>query len=174
MKLGVLSDIHDNIPALSAALHALSDCELLFCCGDLCSPFIIDQLARGFWRPIHIVFGNNDADLFRITAKQRIYPQVILHGEMCELNIEGRRIAMNHFNQIGLALVQGQQYDTVFFGHNHTQQVEMIGRTLALNPGCVFGFRFDEETRPIACASTVAIYDTSNNSAELLELKVPQ
>lgn len=59
MRLGILSDIHDHVWNLAAALPALADCDILLCGGDLCSPFVIHQLGRGFPGPIHIVFGNS-------------------------------------------------------------------------------------------------------------------
>ena len=48
MRVAILSDIHDNVWSLSAALGAVSEADALICCGDLCSPFIIHQLGRGF------------------------------------------------------------------------------------------------------------------------------
>jgi len=61
MRIAVLSDIHDNVWKLAAALEAVRDADALICCGDLCSPFIVHQLGRGFAGPIHVVFGNKMA-----------------------------------------------------------------------------------------------------------------
>ena len=80
MRIAILSDIHDNVWKLDAALHAVRDSDAMLCCGDLCSPFVIHQLARGFKGPIHIVFGNNDGDLYRISANSRHYENIRLHG----------------------------------------------------------------------------------------------
>src|SRR5437588_11169651 len=80
MKIAILSDIHDNLWNLSSALNAVRDSDVLICCGDLCSPFVIDELAK-FGRDIHIVFGNNDADLYRITTKALKKPNCHLHGQ---------------------------------------------------------------------------------------------
>src|SRR5579883_2882184 len=89
MKIAILSDIHDNVWKLEAALKQMQEAELLICCGDLCSPFIVGLLADGFpQRPLHIVFGNNDADLFRITQNANRYPnRVALHGAFAELTL---------------------------------------------------------------------------------------
>jgi hypothetical protein len=72
----------------------VSTAEVLICCGDLCSPFVMDLLAR-FPGQIHIVFGNNDADLFRITRKSS--ERVRVHGEFFETVLDGKKIAVNHF-----------------------------------------------------------------------------
>jgi hypothetical protein len=56
MKIGILSDIHDNLWNLRAALGGLGEADALICCGDLCSPFVVGLLAEGFpGRPIHVV-----------------------------------------------------------------------------------------------------------------------
>lgn len=43
MRIAVLSDIHDNVWNLAAALDAGAETDALICCGDLCSPFIVHQ-----------------------------------------------------------------------------------------------------------------------------------
>ena len=48
MKIGILSDIHDNIWNLRAALEGLGEADALICCGDLCSPFVVGLLGEGF------------------------------------------------------------------------------------------------------------------------------
>ena len=59
MLIAILSDIHDNIPKLRAAIEHIQRVDALLCGGDLCSPFIVDELAQ-FPRQLHVVFGNND------------------------------------------------------------------------------------------------------------------
>ena len=74
MRIAILSDIHDNLWNLAAAISSVQAADALICCGDLCSPFVIDELAK-FPKEVHIVFGNNDADLYRITSKASRLPQ---------------------------------------------------------------------------------------------------
>lgn len=141
MKIAILSDIHDNIWYLSAALTNLQAAELLICCGDLCSPFVVSLLASGFAdRPVHIVFGNNDGDLFRIARVASRYPHIHLQGELFEAEIDGKRIAANHYDQIAAGLAHSGKYDLVCYGHNHHYQIEKVGQTLAINPGAIMGY----------------------------------
>lgn len=167
MRIAVLSDIHDNVRALDTALTAVADCDCLICCGDLCSPFIVDQLARGFSGPIHIVFGNNDADLFRMTAKTTRYPNIRLRGEFFEERFEERLIAVNHFDNIAAAIARADHHDAVFYGHNHVFHNAVSGRkTLLLNPGSIMGCQLDAEARQTLVAPTFAIYDTASGVAQ--------
>ena len=64
MKLGIISDIHDKVDILRKALDILQKTDALICCGDLCSPFVIRELGTHYNKEIHLVLGNNDADIF--------------------------------------------------------------------------------------------------------------
>jgi putative phosphoesterase len=169
MRLGILSDIHDNVWKLNAALSRLVECDVLLCCGDLCSPFVIDELANSFPRDIHIVFGNNDADLFRITSKTKTHTHVKLAGEFFEGTFDGKRVAMNHFDYLAKPIAQSGLYDLVCFGHNHVLEIATLGRTLAINPGPIMGAKFSPQGR-VDCASTFVIFDTATNSPEVFEV----
>ncbi len=158
MRVAIISDIHDNIPKLRAALSGLRDVNVLICCGDLCSPFIIKELGTAFSGDIHVVFGNNDGDRFRIAAGAAKYPHIRIHGEFCELKIGGRRFAVNHFDNIGRAMVESGAYDVVCFGHNHQFELSRTGETLVINPGEVYGL--------LTGISTYAVYDTDTGEAQ--------
>lgn len=163
MRLGILSDIHDHVWNLAAALPALSSCDTLLCCGDLCSPFVVHQLGRGFPRPIHIVFGNNDADLYRITANSRAYPQISLHGELFQGEFAGRRVLMNHFDFIARRFAP--TFDLICFGHNHTLEITRSGDTLLVNPGAVWGAAIQPDGSWRAVPPSAAFYDTETQEA---------
>jgi putative phosphoesterase len=101
MRIAVISDIHDNIWNLHAALHWLSGREgddavqELICCGDLCSPFVMGILvsycqARSI--AIHAVYGNNDGDTSRITAQVQGWPGLHIYNEFAELAVGGESL----------------------------------------------------------------------------------
>ena len=140
MRLGILSDIHDNLWNLQPAIAFLNtEADALLCCGDLCSPFVVDELKK-FTGPVHIIFGNNDADLYRITRKSDSRVQV--YGELFEAELGGRKIAANHFDYLARPIARSGLYDLVCFGHNHRISQEKFGNTLAVNPGPIMGAAF--------------------------------
>lgn len=139
MKLAVCSDIHDNIWALERALPLMQEAELLIFCGDFCAPFTLGQLAEGFSRPIHVVWGNNDGDKWLLTRQAGRFPQVALHGELAEVEAGGLRIGVTHYPQIAQGLVRSGQYDLVCYGHDHLAHDEQVGRSRLLNPGELMG-----------------------------------
>jgi len=170
MRIAILSDIHDNVWKLAAALDAVRTADALICCGDLCSPFVIHQLGRGFTRPTHIVFGNNDGDLFRIANNARAYGHMRLYAEWFHGEFEGRRFAVNHYDNIACAVTGSGQFDVVCYGHNHIYNVTRSGRTLAINPGPIMGAAFAADGSRTDVPSTFVVYDTVADEAQGFEI----
>ena len=170
MRIVVLSDIHDNVWKLAAALSRAAGADAMICCGDLCSPFIVHQLGRGFAGPIHVVFGNNDGDLFRITANARHYPQIQIHGELFQGEFDGRRVAVNHYDSIGRALAASGRYDVVCYGHNHVFEIARVSSTLAINPGPIMGATFAADGTRTDVPSTFVVWDTATGEAARQEV----
>jgi len=191
MRIAVISDIHDNVWKLEAALGKIREQkpEALICCGDLCSPFIVGLLKNGFPGPVHIVFGNNDADLFRIT-QQAIPERMMFHGEFAEFVVENgqlltrrelmerekadrffdpaivdKRIAVNHFNYLARPIAASGKYDVVFYGHNHQHRHERMGQIDIINPGAIMGYNPSADGEKKNIASTYIIYDTTDGIA---------
>ncbi len=162
MRIGIIADSHDHVWNLRAALAGLATTDALICCGDLCSPFIIGILAEEYTAgPIHIVFGNNDGDLFRITQNAARFPQVTLHGELFTGEFAGRKVLVNHYPAIVRQALPGD-YDLICYGHDHQYASEQHGRTLLLNPGTLHGYEpSSKRDGPV----TFAIYDTESRQA---------
>ncbi len=166
MKIGIVSDIHDRRDHLAGALAQLKSMDVLFCLGDLCSPFIMRDMVAGFAKDIHVVFGNNDGDPYRIlegaaeggNARRKIR----IHPELAEITLAGKRFALNHYNTIGRALARSGLYDVVCFGHNHVHQIERTGDTIVINPGEIMG--------GIHGTPTYAVYDTGTHEADIFTL----
>ena len=167
MRIAILSDIHDNLWNLSAAIDNISDADALICCGDLCSPFVVDQLAR-FPGPVHIVFGNNDADQFRITRKSSDRVQV--YGEFFQAVLDGKRFAVNHFDFLARPIAQSGSYDVVCYGHNHEFEVAQIRSTMAINPGPIMGARFPAG-KWTDTPATFVTYETRNGEVQAFEIE---
>ena len=163
MQVAVISDIHDNIWKLETVLERINDtgAETLIFCGDFCAPFTLKQIADDFSGPVHCVFGNNDGDKWLLSRVAAGADNATLHGELAELTLGGRSVAVNHYPPIAQGLAASGRYDAVFFGHSHEQCQAEVGGALLLNPGEVMG-RFG--------SSTYAFYDTETGRATIHEL----
>lgn len=164
MRIGILSDIHDHIGRLREALGRLEGADVLLCCGDLCAPFMVDELADGFDGPVHVVFGNNDGDRFRLGGAAAGREGFQLHGEFAEPDpgtLGGTRVAMHHFPEVGAAVAAAGRHELVCWGHTHRWSAERRDGTVALNPGEIMG-----RLGP----PTFAVYDTGTGDVERHEL----
>jgi len=162
MKIAILSDIHDQLDNLRRALKQSADCDVMICCGDLNSPFVARELGDGFPGPIHVVFGNNDGDRFRIAAVGSKFEQITFHGEYAELAFDRRTFAVQHFDNIGRALAKGDAFDVVCFGHNHQFELSRTGDTQVINPGEIFG--------QLSGSATFVKYDTASGQPTRIDL----
>lgn len=169
MRVAIISDIHDNVWNLVPALGTITDAESLICCGDLCSPFIVDLMADGFPNQVHIVFGNNDGDQYRITNNAARYDgRVMIHGEFVELMLGGKRVAVNHYPNIASSLAESGNYDVVCYGHNHTYRIDHIDDTLLINPGAIMGY---DGVNKKDIPSTFVVYDTESGVCKSYEVR---
>ena len=141
MKVAILSDIHDRLDHLQAVLDELHHLEPGAICflGDFCAPFTLLALAENVPSPIHVVFGNNDGDIFLLCQIAAKHAHVTLHGQFAELELGGRSIALNHYPEISRRLAESGAYDAVFSGHDHKRYVHRVGKTLWANPGEIMG-----------------------------------
>jgi putative phosphoesterase len=140
MRIAILSDSHDHVWNLQIALAAVAgEADVLVHCGDLCAPFIVPMLAA-FPGPVHAVFGNNDADRFRLQANAARTRNVTLHGEFAVLELGGKTVAVQHFDAMARALAESCRYDVVCYGHDHRRLVERVGEVWLANPGAIMGW----------------------------------
>ncbi len=170
MLIAVLSDIHDHLPNLRAALGQIAartddagePVAALVCCGDLNSPFVVGELAKGFAGPVTAVFGNNDGDRYRITTNAAATANVTIAGETAVLTFEQRRVFVHHFNDVGALIAKSWQCDLVCYGHNHEYLLRRGDQgTVELNPGAIMGWRPGHGDVP----PTFALYDTNGSAA---------
>lgn len=169
MKIGVISDTHDQLELIVKAIHLLNEAGvgLVVHCGDWVSPFILYAF-KGLRMPIKGVFGNNDGDKFRhLKYSQELGLDILYEDRFLQLHIEERKIAVFHgdYQEIVDALVTCGSYDAVFHGHTHRKVNEKVGKTLSLNPGSLM-----KTTKQETLGASIAIYDTTTNQAQHIDV----
>jgi uncharacterized protein len=142
VKIGILSDTHNNVENLEKALTRLreEDVSVLIHCGDFTDPHLA-RLVHGF--RVLAVFGNGDYASGEIRANLlALHPassaSLVYTGE-----IEGVRLAVTHGHLPGKTdeLVRSGQYAYVFVGHSHRHLDQPTGSTRLINPGALGGMR---------------------------------
>ncbi len=167
MKIGIISDSHDNLPALRRAVAHFKRIEVdaLLHAGDYIAPFAAqiiaeDQLAG---IPLHGVYGNNDGER---KGLRRILPQ-IEDGPM-HLRLGQRHIVLHHFVD-WIAAGQLQHAEVIVTGHTHeivneTRTLPDGRQALFLNPGECGGW--------LTGRPTVALLDTEDLKAHIIDVTV--
>lgn len=159
MKVGVISDSHDNLPNLRYALKAIAarNVQTLFHCGDLISPFVTKELGT-FPGEVHCVFGNNDGDRFlALKVGGQAAENVTHYGEFGFVTVDGHKIGFTHYHEYAKGFAAAGLCDAAFFGHTHVHHEERVGDVLVLNPGELLGLM----GKPSFC-----VYDTETRSFE--------
>ena len=146
MKVCILSDSHDHIPLLDAAVESAIEAgaEAILHCGDVVAPSTLHCLDK-YGLPVHVIHGNNTGDLYtlgRLASREENH--IHYHGMDAGLELAGRRIFLVHYPHYARALATTGDWDLVCCGHSHKVHIETVhniqgGTTYLVNPGTVGG-----------------------------------
>jgi putative phosphoesterase len=158
MKIGIISDTHDNLTAISKAVKLFNDesVEIVLHAGDFVSPFTLMLLKELNCKFIG-VFGNNDGD--KLMLKKMSDGNIF--NSPHTINLKGKKIIISHDLPLD-ALIKSQCYDLIVYGHSHNVDSRVIDRTMVVNPGECGGW--------LSGNSTVAICDLTEKKTEIITL----
>ena len=159
MKIGLLSDSHDDMAAIARAV-ALFNAEgvvQVLHAGDIVSPFTF-EIFRGLQAPLGGVFGNNDGDrlLLRERSAGALRPQPHF------VTLDGLRLVIVHEPPLVRSLARSGDFDCVVYGHTHVADVRREGAALVVNPGKAAVL---DKGR-----ATVAVLETMTREARIIDL----
>jgi len=161
MRWGILSDTHDKLDRTRRAVDLLqrAGAEVLFHCGDLASPPIVEACAV---LPCYFTFGNHDVagipDLLQAAAEAGA--KCLGWGDVIEM--AGKQVALVHGHLKGdVRRVLLESPDYLFFGHTHSRSDSQLGLTRRINPGALHR----------STDFSVAVLDS--DTGELVFLSVP-
>lgn len=147
MKIGILSDTHNNLPRLHQVLQQLRGAQVdtLIHCGDF-TEVEAAQMLTGF--RVLAAFGNGDVASGEIRAALISNNPASEAGLQVTARLDGARIAVTHGHLPGLVdeLTHSGQYDYVFRGHSHRRLDERVNITRVINPGALGGLHPQERS----------------------------
>ncbi len=163
MLIGIISDSHDSLKAIEAAVRLLNreGVEHVLHAGDIIAPFAAARLAK-LEAGLSCVYGNNDGE--RALLARRISEMGASISEFAELELDKRRVALYHGTIAGItrALVESGRYDVVVTGHTHRAEVRKSRGCVAINPGELCGY--------LTGRRTLCLLDLETMKAEIVEV----
>jgi putative phosphoesterase len=161
MRLGVISDVHNNVEALTYALERLAGCDLVVSLGDLISDYRVSPHIIRVARDAGVmgIRGNHEKTIFlhpgsrlreRVSADDLAYLEAL--PAQRELTIAGRRVLVTHGSPwddpadyrchyvsprdpADVAKLRATDADLVLLGHTHVALSLRLYTLLVLNPG---------------------------------------
>ena len=133
MKLGVISDTHDDALAVRRAVRAFNAeaVSLVMHAGDISSPELASAF-EGLKAPFVGVCGNNDHDWQGLRGAFAPYGQI--YRGYYDIALAGVRLTLMHELRGLHQLPLNKKYDVVIYGHSHHFDVRN-GHYLLVNPG---------------------------------------
>jgi len=168
MKILILSDIHGNIEALNEVFNSVNNIDMIFWLGDYITDVPMSHEVLSFIKEklkqykSYIIKGNreeyiihydntkdenwslenNTANLLltynSLTKEDLEFIKSLKEKE--ELTLFGYKILLTH------KLLEDDNYDIIFFGHNHIGEYKNVKNTKYINPGSV-GLSSDFDNR---------------------------
>ncbi len=157
MKIGVLSDSHDNLAKIEEAVKFFNNkkVKFVFHAGDFVAPFTIPKFKK-LNCPWLGVLGNNDGEekgLLRVSDGR-------IKRAPLRIKINQRRITLVH--DISLITLEKEDADLIICGHTHKAKEQKKCSGLIINPGECGGWVTGE--------SSVAIVDLDSLSSDIFKV----
>lgn len=158
MKIGIMSDSHDNLPKIEAAVDYFNReaVDLVIHAGDLVAPFTAKPLAK-LQSPLVAVFGNNDGEVIGLTKRFEGKIHLAPHS----LTFQEKKILICHEPIALNALKKSEFYDAIIYGHTHEVDIQE-GLTWVINPGETGGW--------LTGRSTIALWDLDLNKVNIIDI----
>ncbi len=166
MKIGLLSDSHDRVPAVRALVERMIEegVAVIIHAGDYCSPFTLRALAD-LQVPLLGVFGRNDGDHEGLIGAAQASIGAELYESPHSFSLGGQQILVVHdINDVHERSLG--QHQVVVHGFTHIAEMKTRGETLIVNPGESCGWVYGEPSG--------AILDLSTKAVEFIKLTGPE
>ncbi len=137
MKIAIISDTHDNTPAIVWIIEYLNDhnIEIALHAGDMINPGILYRFRDHYQGHLHFVFGNNDGEKALAERRSNIIENITCHLEEMRLEIDNKKFFMHHYSSISESVAKSEEFDVCIGGHDHKYRVLQYGKSLFVNLG---------------------------------------
>ena len=157
MRVGLLADTHDRLPAIAELLRIMAerDVSVVLHAGDYCSPFSLRPFIEA-QVAIAGVFGKNDGDPEGLRAKAAQAFALELFESPHSFEFGGKRILVVHdIGDVNERSVEA--HHLVVHGCTHRYSHQRRGEALLVNPGEGCGWLYGSPTAAIIELDTMEV-----------------
>lgn len=191
MKIGIVADIHSNLPALNAVMAALSSVDIIVCAGDIIGYYNKPNETCSLIRErASIVVRGNHENLVSKPQNLSAPQKELLRNEWTksvltydnfrwvetlpttqDINVDGYTITVRHTLAGGeyyypdspaIFKLHLQEKSVIIIGHTHHPMIKKCGAGIVINPGSV------GQPRDCNPDPSYAIFDTNTGDVEFL------
>lgn len=166
MKVGLMADSHDRVPAVAELLREMREAgaTMVLHAGDYVSPLILKP-----FEDLHMtlagVFGKNDGDHQSLQSRASAGFGLELFEAPHSFDVSGHQILLVH--DIGDVQKRSlTSHSVIVYGFTHQQSMKSQGDSLLVNPGESCGWIYG--------TPGAAILDLDTKKVEFLSLDGPQ
>lgn len=162
MRVGLISDTHDRVPAIDAIAHEMMarGVGMVLHAGDYCAPFALQPFVEHSITLLG-VFGRNDGDHQGLRAHAASAIGIELFESPHSVNVGGQHILIVH--DIGDVNERSiEAHSIVIHGFTHREEMKTRGDTLIVNPGEGCGWLYG--------APSAAVLDLDSKRVEFFKL----
>ncbi|HEU4564147.1 MAG TPA: YfcE family phosphodiesterase [Gemmatimonadaceae bacterium] len=166
MRIGLIADTHDRVPAIAEFARRFSEAgiAMVLHAGDYCSPFALAPISAA-QLALAGVFGHNDGDPKGLMAEAARGVGAELFQSPHSVELDGRRILLVHdLAEAGERSLES--HAIVVHGCSHVASTETRGDTLLVNPGEACGW--------LHGVPTASVLDLRTRQVETLTLDGPE
>lgn len=158
MKIGLIADTHDNMPAIMKAVNYFNETgvDLVLHAGDLIAPFTAKPF-KHLKADFIAVFGNNDGERAGLS---KAFEGKIFRGPHLVTFHNKKILLMHEPDQLDALAISGH-FDAIVYGHTHESR-KKEGRCLVINPGECGGWLNGKRT--------IGLWDLDANEVQIIPI----
>ncbi len=140
MRIGVVADTHDRVPAIADLLQRFAEkgVSMVMHAGDYCSPFSLSPFHQSGMALLG-VFGRNDGDRETLAAYAARGMGTEIYESPHSFDVGGKRILLVHdIAEVSPRSIESHNF--VIHGSSHLQSEKKVGSTIVINPGEACGW----------------------------------
>jgi putative phosphoesterase len=157
MKVGLLADTHDRVPAIDAIVREMMSrgVGMVLHAGDYCAPFALRPFLEHNVALLG-VFGRNDGDREGLKAYAAAGLGIELFESPHSVDVAGKNILIVHdIGDVGERSIEA--HSIVLHGFTHREEMKTRGDTLIVNPGEGCGWLYGAPSAAVLDLDTLRV-----------------